>query len=271
MKKGNIVVFLHLVFWVFILLSINVDWTANWFDASLRPSSPAPFSVLMFAVYFYGHTFWLLPKYFSHQRWKKYLLYAAVLCFLPECLRILLYLLTISDRSIEAELFHRDSFIFGAPSALFLALNASILYRFVSVSLLRRRNQKATAAYQGVTLLSEQEANELEQQLRHQLEKEEIFLQPELTLREVAQGLGSTEKKVSYLINQHLQSNFYELINEYRVKKFKAEVLKPENKSLSIVGIALNCGFPSKSSFYRAFKSQVSMSPSEYIKQLSQP
>ena len=98
------------------------------------------------------------------------------------------------------------------------------------------------------------------------METEKIYLNPELTLRDLADKVGSTEKKLSYLINQNLKTNYYELINTYRVEKFKTEVAKSENKSLSLVGLALNCGFPSKSSFYRAFKSKVAMSPSEYVK-----
>jgi AraC-like DNA-binding protein len=106
--------------------------------------------------------------------------------------------------------------------------------------------------------------------LNHQLTTEEIYLDPELKLRDVAKAIESTEKKVSYLINQYLKSSFYELINRYRVEKFKTEIANPENENLSIVGVAFNCGFPSKSSFYRAFKSNVSMSPSEYLKTISQ-
>ena len=131
--------------------------------------------------------------------------------------------------------------------------------------------KKVTIPYEDTILLTDTEVEQLGRRLHQQLNKNELFLNADLTLRDVAEALDSTEKKVSYLLNQKLQTTFYELINTYRVEKFKSEVVKPQNKNLSILGIALNCGFPSKSSFYRAFKSHVAMSPSEYIKKISQP
>ena len=126
---------------------------------------------------------------------------------------------------------------------------------------------KGSVPYEDNILLSAEEVQHLKQRLTYQLENDEIFLNAALTLRDVAEAIGSSEKKVSYLLNQNLDTTFYELINKYRVEKFKCEIGKSENRNLSILGVALNCGFSSKSSFYRAFKSEVAMSPSEYIKQ----
>src|SRR6056297_3362954 len=253
MKNAKIEIAIHLLFWFSIISALNVDWTANWFDPSIRPKTPAPLSVIMFTIFFYVNAYVLLPKYFSLKTWEKYIAYAFLL-------------------------FSRDSFLFGTPSPFFFAINASFIYRFAKDRLLKKNqkrelneipSKKSAAPYEDSNLLSDKEASILEHQLNHQLEIEEIFLNPELTLRDVAETVGSTEKKVSYLLNQRLKTNFYEFINKHRVEKFKLEVAKSENKNLSIVGIAFNCGFSSKSSFYRAFKSQVSMSPSEYLKHSS--
>jgi AraC-like DNA-binding protein len=182
----------------------------------------------------------------------------------------------ILDTSFERTLFSRDSFLFGTPSPFFFALNISFIYRFAKDWLLNKNRplviqeghfqHKASVPYENTVLLSDEEADKLEEALMYQLENEALYLNPELTLRELAETIGSTEKKVSYLLNQNLKISYYELINKCRVEKFKTEIAKPENKSLSIVGVALNCGFSSKSSFYRAFKSQVSMSPAKYVR-----
>lgn len=268
---------LHLLLWIFILSSINIDWTANWFDPSLRPNTPAPLSLIVFAAYFYVNAFILIPKYFSFETWKKYAAYAFLLFILPEITRITVYKYALYDLGFERALFSRDSFLFGTPSPFFMALNLSFIYSFTKAWFVNKNKirelQEAEkkvppAPYEHAVLLSDEETIKLKLALMDQLENEELYLNPALTLRDLADTLGSTEKKVSYLINQHLNTSYYELINKYRVKKFKTVVAKPENKSLSIVGIALNCGFPSKSSFYRAFKSQVSMLPSEYIKKI---
>lgn len=265
---------LHLLFWVFMLSALNVQWTEPWFDPSIRPNKPAPLSVVMFATFFYLHTFILLPKYFAVKTWKKYVLYAFLLFILPELVRIIIYQFTVTDTSFMRTLFGRDSFLFGAPSPLFIAINASFIYRFTKDRFLKKgQNEsnkgRSSVPYEDTILLNDEQAHDLKQRLYHQLESESIFLDPELTLRDLAEAVDSTEKKVSYLLNQYLDTSFYELINQFRVEKFKTEVLKPENANLSMVGVASNCGFPSKSSFYRAFKSQVSMSPSEYVKKLT--
>ena len=276
--KGKIELVIHLIFWAFIVSAINVDWTANWFDSSIRPNTPAPLSVIAFALYFYVNTFLLLPVYFSLKTWKTYGALAFLLFVMPELLRVIIFKITISDISFEGLLISRDSFLFGTPSPFFIAINASFIYRLTKDKFFKKNHEdefgeatkKITPPYEDTILLSDEEAHELELKLNHQLTTEEIYLDPELKLRDVAKAVESTEKKVSYLINQYLKSSFYELINRYRVEKFKTEIANPENENLSIVGVAFNCGFPSKSSFYRAFKSNVSMSPSEYLKTISQ-
>lgn len=279
MAKSKIEIAAHVLFWLMILSAINIDWTSDWFDPGIRPDTPAPLSLIMLAIYFYVNAFVLIPRYFALETWKQYILSASILFILPELIRIAIYQFSIRDIGFERELFSRDSFLFGAPSPFFLALNFSFTYQLTKNWFLNKYRikeiqesagkNKNTVPYQDTVLLTDQEAKALEEDIMNQLGNEEIYLNPDLTLRDLAESVGSTEKKVSYLINQNLNTNFYELINKYRVEKFKVEVAKAENRSLSIVGLALNCGFPSKSSFYRAFKAQVALSPSEYIKKIT--
>lgn len=278
MLKSRIELFFNVCFWIFIFSSVNVDWGDNWFDASSRPNTPAPLSVLIFPIYFYVHALLLIPHYFSLEKWKSYFLFSFFLFIVPELIRVLIYLSTFSQNSFESELFSRDSFLFGAPSPFFFALNSSFIYRFGKDWILNKRKLKelqsseveksSTKPYENANILSKEEASTLKAALETLLTKEQAFLNSEVTLRDLADKIETTEKKLSFLINQELNTSFYELLSKYRVEKFKTEVQLPANKNLSIVGVALNCGFPSKSSFYRAFKAQVGMSPSEYIKTL---
>jgi AraC-like DNA-binding protein len=273
-------ILIHLLFWGAILSMINIQWRSNWFDPSLRPGTPAPMSLIIFAIYFYIHTYLLIPRYFSLQTLKWYLPAALALFVVPELIRIAAYQQFVQSQDFSQALFSRDSFLFGSPSPFFLALNASLIYRFIRNKLLQRPSphmEKAPAAvdkpaahpYEHASPLTEAEARQLTGLLQDLMANKELYLDPGLSLRSLAEEMDSTEKKVSYLINQHLHTNFYELVNQYRVEKFKAEVQNADSSKLSIVGLALNCGFRSKSSFYRAFKSQVAMSPSEYIKKVS--
>lgn len=281
MRNYHLVVewLLHLIFWVFIFASINVDWTADWFDSDLRPNTPAPLSLIMFGVCFYLFTYLLLPKYFNIRRWKMFALQAIGLMLIPELLRILMYGIFLDYSSFQHELIGRDSFIFGSPSPFFFALTASFFYRFTKDKLFT--NEAFTLSSSGKSslpsasddqphLLSADEAHDFEQKLSKLLKADQVYLNPDLTLKDLATALQSNENKVSHLLNYYLQSGFYDFINRARVEHFKREAARPGNDHLSIVGLALSCGFSSKSSFYRAFKKEMSISPSQYLKSLKQ-
>lgn len=273
--RNKVEFILHVVFLVLLASSINVEWTADWFDQSIRPKTPAPLSFVAFVLFFYVNAFNLIPKYFNRESWKKYVVLASVLFILPEILRILFYSMRMDNLQFMSELFGRDSLIFGAPSPFFMALNSSFIYRLVMDRIFRNRTEdnadrksKPTTPYENTQVITASESKELQDLVKTQLEDEKIYLDADVTLRALAERINTSEKKLSYLLNQHMSTNFYELMNSYRVEHFKNEVVKSENKSLSIVGLALNCGFPSKSSFYRAFKANVGTSPSQYLKTL---
>lgn len=94
-------------------------------------------------------------------------------------------------------------------------------------------------------------------------EEEKLFLEPELSLTEVANKLKTNTSVLSAAINQLFGKNFNDFVNEYRVEEFKTSIKKPENQHLSLLGIALDCGFNSKPTFNRAVKKFTGLSPKE--------
>ncbi len=123
-------------------------------------------------------------------------------------------------------------------------------------------------ASQNVTIFSIQEIERIKVALKNALVNEQLFLNQALTLSNLANHVALTDKKISTFINQELNTNFYELINKYRLAAFKKELAKTENQHLTIWGIASQCGFNSKTSFNRIFKKQTGLTPSQYQKQL---
>jgi AraC-like DNA-binding protein len=81
----------------------------------------------------------------------------------------------------------------------------------------------------------------------------------------MAHHIGYPATAVSAIINQSFQMNFRNLVNKYRVEEVKIRLKSPPSH-LSILGIALNCGFNSEASFYRIFRQQVGLSPNDYIR-----
>lgn len=129
-KEGAI----HLLFWTFIFTSINVNWSATWFDPSIRPRWPVPLSMVFLPIVFYVNALWLIPQYISKGRIFRYAIWAIVLFLLPELLRAFLYtnLASFSEQynhSFAQELSSRDSFLLGVPSAVGYGLFLSFLYR----------------------------------------------------------------------------------------------------------------------------------------------
>jgi AraC-like DNA-binding protein len=97
------------------------------------------------------------------------------------------------------------------------------------------------------------------------IEQDKLYLNPELTLTDFAQRLQTHSKLVSAVINEAFDKNFNDFVNEYRVNIFKAKVNDPKLKHLTLLAIAFECGFNSKSTFNRAVKRATGDMPSAFI------
>lgn len=95
---------------------------------------------------------------------------------------------------------------------------------------------------------------------------EKLFLNPQLTLIDLSEKTSIPAHHITQTLNEYCKQNFHDFVNRYRVEEFKAQLFLPTNKSFSLLGIALDCGFNSKSSFNRIFKKFTSKTPSEYKK-----
>lgn len=95
------------------------------------------------------------------------------------------------------------------------------------------------------------------------------FLIPNLTLRMLADQLEIHPNKLSWLLNERKGKNFNEFINHYRIQYFKKLALNPENRHISLIGLAYESGFNSKTVFNTYFKKETGMTPKEFLKQNS--
>lgn len=104
------------------------------------------------------------------------------------------------------------------------------------------------------------------QELLQHLDTQKPYLNPELSLPELARQMGYNTNQLSAVINQEMGKNFNELINGYRIQTVKERLLDPAFAHLSILGIAFESGFNSKATFNRAFKQFTHQTPSEFLK-----
>lgn len=103
-------------------------------------------------------------------------------------------------------------------------------------------------------------------QLVEFMETERPYLDNSLTIRDLAGAVGLTEHNLSEVLNVGLGKRFYDFVNGYRVEEFKRRAVRPESANLTLLAIALQCGFNSKSSFNRIFKQHMGVTPSMYLK-----
>lgn len=113
------------------------------------------------------------------------------------------------------------------------------------------------------------EAERLERDLLALMEKERPWKEPELTLADLAARLESTPHKVSELLNARLQQTFYDFVNGYRVREVQRRIASGENRTRTMLTLALDAGFASKSTFNQAFKSRTGQTPSDYRKAIA--
>lgn len=96
------------------------------------------------------------------------------------------------------------------------------------------------------------------------MEAEKLYRNNSLSLKELAVRMDFTENKLSQLINEGLGKNFYDFVNEYRVNEVIEVIKSKEHEHLTLLGIAFESGFSSKSSFNNIFKRKTGMTPSEF-------
>jgi AraC-like DNA-binding protein len=118
------------------------------------------------------------------------------------------------------------------------------------------------------TVLNSKNIALIEQLKKHMIENEP-FLEPTLTLQDLALQMNIPAHKLSILINQHIGQHFFDFINKYRIEKAIEILENLSNKEFTIQQILFEVGFNSKSSFNAAFKKSTELSPTEYKKRHS--
>jgi AraC-like DNA-binding protein len=107
------------------------------------------------------------------------------------------------------------------------------------------------------------------QKLIQYMDNEKPYLRSNLTISELANELNIQPHILSSILNNKLSKNFFDFVNQYRIEDFKNRIHDPENLKYTILALAYECGFNSKSSFNRIFKNYEGITPSEYLKSIT--
>ncbi len=94
------------------------------------------------------------------------------------------------------------------------------------------------------------------------------YQDPELSLNLLAERLELTTHELSKIINTVLKKSFNDFINEFRVAEVARKMEDPAYDHITLLGIAFESGFNSKSTFNRAFRQMTGKSAAEYKNEL---
>lgn len=115
--------------------------------------------------------------------------------------------------------------------------------------------------------LADNQAQDIHKRLVLLMKEKKLYQTPELTLAVVSEELDVHPNTLSQVINAVEQKNFFDYINTLRIEEFKERVANPDNQKYTLLSLAYECGFNSKTSFNRNFKNLTDKSPSEYLKE----
>ena len=118
--------------------------------------------------------------------------------------------------------------------------------------------------------LTEEVSGELHQTLMRLMSEDALYKKSDLSIDDLSGKLGVQPNYLSQIINQKEKKNFYDFVNTYRIEEFKRLIALSKHQQFTLLSLAHDCGFSSKSSFNRAFKKVTGQTPSEYSATLPQ-
>jgi AraC-like DNA-binding protein len=192
-------------------------------------------------------------------KWLKKILYSGILI-------TSIWLLLVVYNSMNSQDFFSNNgkyFLWGSVSVLIYWMGYLGIYHngiFRERKIIREETVKLIDKKQKTTKLSFTRFSEIDNYIKSQ----KLFLNPNLNLLYLQEEFDLSEGYISQLINEFSKNNFSTYINKLRIDQAKLFLQNNEYENYTIVSIALESGFNSKSSFYNAFKKEIGVSPTEF-------
>jgi AraC-like DNA-binding protein len=133
--------------------------------------------------------------------------------------------------------------------------------------MLQGTNETISRGKYNKSLLTNARVADIARQLLELMESRKPYLEPDLTISELADKLSVSSHNLSQVFSRKMSKSFFDFVNEYRVQEARRLLRSPHYTHLSILGIALDAGFNSKNAFYSAFRKCMGMTPSAFMKQ----
>lgn len=209
----------------------------------------------------------MLPEYYSalekiNLNWLKYIIVSLIILFIGVFCMIALGTRTDIipfDKIFRIVAVVQSGYLF---CIVFFSLRQSLVFH--QQGTLDMNN--VVAKEEKINILDEKGSDSVSQKLLKFMETEKPYLDEELSLQKLSSLMNISTHQLSQTINQALHTNFYKFVNAYRIEEVKKKLRDPEFEKYSILGIAFESGFNSKSTFNKIFKEETGMTPSEFKK-----
>ena len=189
------------------------------------------------------------------------------------CFSMLIPTITAIIFIIAGDLAIGSSLVVTSPSIFIFSVFALILIKpelfqkYPHQMLLVESTEQKTQKYENSNLQEIQKERYVKKLIPF-VETHKPFREPELTLAQLAEQVGIPAHHLSQVINEKLNCNFLDFINGYRIEDAKEKLVDSAFSHYTIIAIAYEVGFNSKTAFYSAFKKQTGTTPSSYRKSL---
>lgn len=176
---------------------------------------------------------------------------------------VVIFVLIVAQANFH---FFDSSYAFRYVSVILTGFTTYYGFNYVKqIELFYKRNMSVPPAEKySDSSLHQEELKRIEAMIISVLEYDKLFLDEDLTLAKLAGKIGQSTQKVSETMNRQMGSSFYTIVNRYRVDEAKTRLRSAEYHNLSIDGIGYDCGFRSRSTFFKLFKQETGMTPKEF-------
>ncbi|MEP0985660.1 helix-turn-helix domain-containing protein [Ekhidna sp.] len=241
----------------------SLTWLGYYGYAYWRNYSTVPIIASILIIYYSYRSLQILNKLNrddvdkSNYRWVKNLVrifgsyYILVLLILV--IDLIIYLVTVSTDYYYFTRFYYYPFFIGI----------AILIYWFGISGIIRGDQRVVKVKKKLSASEKQALISIAETLEKQMQEAKIYKDPDLTLSSLADRLSIKSYLLTKTLNEIINKPFNDYMNEYRVKEIEELIKEPSNDKYTLLSLAFEAGFNSKSSFNRAVKKHLGMAPSD--------
>ncbi|MBK8394182.1 MAG: helix-turn-helix transcriptional regulator [Leptospiraceae bacterium] len=206
--------------------------------------------------------------------WMKWVIWIFIILFTwnsvsPAIFKFIFHNLEIKwVHPFEFKLIHSSIFIFFSYLLSFFTIRQSTIYQSKPFEIPQPKLEQTKEEKYIRSGLKDEDSKKIVNTLLDYMEKTKPYLKEDLRIRDIADELKINLNYLSQTLNEEIQKNFYQFVNEYRIKEVQKRLEDPKYKNYPLMRIALDCGFNSKSSFNSTFRRFTNISPTEYRKSI---